>query len=402
MSKIEAEAQNGTGTQANTDGSNAGGQNQAPDVENISSLSDYRALAARVRVTDQPVEQPKPKTEVTTTETVTGGDEAPAGDGAAAGGEGEGNDTGTQGSEGDEGAGEQGQGEGADNGDGSSGVETREEGREAKRIHLNLQGLSAISRETILIMRRNPDLSPSEAEARAKTKLGVSQPGNSTAAPAAGTQGQQQQEATAPVQTLEDTQKQITEARKALREATKAMQFETQAELQDKLFDLQQQEFRLTREADTKASRAQQEFHTTVDVSQRKALELYPDVAKADSPLVRRMEEIDADLQDSGNPLFDSPDKYLKIAQMAANDLGVAPKSKKAASTVAAVKPQGQVQLPARPAAGTTSRATQPPPISGGGARTTQSNAAQTLNEVLDKVTSLDDYEALKRELPRR
>lgn len=65
-----------------------------------------------------------------------------------------------------------------------------------------------------------------------------------------------------------------------------------------------------------------------------RAVELYPDAAKEGSPLYNRMAEIHDALEATGNPLVNAPDKALKIAQMAANELNIAPKLKQAPAPV--------------------------------------------------------------------
>jgi hypothetical protein len=126
-------------------------------------------------------------------------------------------------------------------------------------------------------------------------------------------------------------------------------------------------------------------FNDQADASKVRAIELYPDVTIADSALVKKMIEIDAELKASGNPLFDSADKPLKLTQMAANELGMAPRSKAAAAS-----PQPVVK-PTRPAQ---------PPFAPGSARTTSASVPTgQLEEKLSKISSVEELEAAKREL---
>lgn len=109
------------------------------------------------------------------------------------------------------------------------------------------------------------------------------------------------------------------------------------------------------------------------------AVDLYPDAAKAGSPLYNRMAQIHDDLEATGNPLVNAPDKALKIAQMAANELQIAPRR-----AAAPVKTGNRSTAPmTRPLADAHSRTSAP--------RQTR------VEQVIDSISSPEDFEKLVR-----
>lgn len=70
-----------------------------------------------------------------------------------------------------------------------------------------------------------------------------------------------------------------------------------------------------------------------------KTVELYPDAATEGSPLFNRMEEIHRTMEETGDETLNSPRKALLIAQMAARELGVPPRTVKPAATTQQGKP---------------------------------------------------------------
>jgi hypothetical protein len=91
------------------------------------------------------------------------------------------------------------------------------------------------------------------------------------------------------------------------------------------------------------------------------AVSLYPEAAQEGSALYTRMEQIHNDLEATGNPLVNAPDKALKIAQMAANELNIAPK--RAGAAPAKTVTTNGTRSPApmtRPIAGASQRTTTP------------------------------------------
>ncbi|MEI7532857.1 MAG: hypothetical protein WCK57_00675 [Verrucomicrobiae bacterium] len=119
--------------------------------------------------------------------------------------------------------------------------------------------------------------------------------------------------------------------------------------------------------------------------SKRNAVKYYPDASKADSPLVKKMLELDALLEETGDERFNSPDKPFLLAKLAAKELGIAPKN-----------PNKQSPPPA------PSKVQQTSPVqpARGNARTQQTNTREgTLDEVVDSVRDEDSYEAAKKRI---
>lgn len=150
--------------------------------------------------------------------------------------------------------------------------------------------------------------------------------------------------------------------------------------------------------AETKRSEAESEqeqrleWEQTLEASKARAVEAYPDTTNAQSALVLKMVEIDAQLKEDGNPLFHAADKPLKLAQMAANELGIAPRRQGAAPTRKNVVSSQPAQ---------TTRSVQPAgiPVSGS-ARTTQvSNNGQIGVVELDKVNDEESWRAAMKKL---
>jgi hypothetical protein len=96
--------------------------------------------------------------------------------------------------------------------------------------------------------------------------------------------------------------------------------------------------------------------------SDAKAIELYEFAGNLESPGSKRMLQIDADLKANGDPLYDSPDKPLRIAQMVAAELKIAPRRKDQpapAKAAAPVAPAPKKQMLPGGGSSTTPPATQ-------------------------------------------
>ena len=121
----------------------------------------------------------------------------------------------------------------------------------------------------------------------------------------------------------------------------------------------------------------------TFEEHANRAVELYPDAAKEGSPLYNRMAEIHDALEATGNPLVNAPDKALKIAQMAANELNIAPKTK---------------QAPAPVKTGTRSPAPMTRPLADAHSRTSTPRQSR-VEQVIDSISSPEDFEKLVRQM---
>lgn len=234
-------------------------------------------------------------------------------------------------------------------------------------------------RKALLLRQRNPDMSLAEALERVRGT-----------APQEETQTQEANE----LPSQEDIQAHIAALKSERAEAKRNFDAEKELELEEKLEAarnaLEQVRIEAARLQQAEASR----FEQTVEVSKGKAVELYPDVTDANSALVSKMMEIDSMLKETDNPLFFSPDKPLKVAQMAANELGIAPRNpnaKQPAPSKATTQRQQIIpqQTQTRPA--TT-------PIAPAAARTSRPSQAVingTADDLLAKITDEDGIRAI-------
>lgn len=136
------------------------------------------------------------------------------------------------------------------------------------------------------------------------------------------------------------------------------LEFETAAKLVKEINSLRDKrdELRITEASATARKQQQQvdEFDRAYSKSESNAVTFYPDAAKADSELTKRMIELDNQMRDLGDPLYDSPDKPFILAKAAAKELGI-PMAKPGAKPAAAAPPPKAPIQPAPGNRGTTS-----------------------------------------------
>jgi hypothetical protein len=238
-----------------------------------------------------------------------------------------------------------------------------------KRKHLNLSRMGEDKAKLVLFMERNPDVSVQEAMA----KLGMlKSPEKETEQPVENDGPKTAQEAIAHLEQLRiDRKKSITEDLDFAKMASIDEQIERTKDLISSL---------KTQEVET-LEKKQTEFESTATAAKAKAIELYPDVTNLESPLAKRMLEIDRMLNETNNPLLYDPNKAFRLTMMAANDLGISPKSKATAKVVSSM-PTAKVRPALQPVSAT--------------ARTTQSTSqASQIDADIDRVSSEDDYRAM-------
>ena len=182
-------------------------------------------------------------------------------------------------------------------------------------------------------------------------------------------------------ESLANVETQIAELKEKRKAAIKEFDADAQIEIEDQIEALRDKKLELTvKQRETVVSEEQQ-FYAEADKFQAQAVELYPDAVKADSALAKEMARIDAELIATDNPLIYDPKKALRVAQMAANNLAIAPRSKSApAPTVKRVTTRPAMQ----PASGQT--------------RST-SASAPVLDAISNEDMSLAEYEALAESL---
>jgi hypothetical protein len=134
--------------------------------------------------------------------------------------------------------------------------------------------------------------------------------------------------------------------------------------------------------AETAQVAAEQETATIISSTRAKVHDLYPQFSDRNSPLARKWDDVAARLQANHDPTLNNPRAALIVAQMAAAELGIAPKA--SLST--------QSPSPTSPA--------RPVPLVPGSARSSApANPTGHLDARIAGVNTADDYERLKEEL---
>jgi hypothetical protein len=255
-------------------------------------------------------------------------------------------------------------------------TESLKDWREIKRTRLSLEQMDDVDRLAIVLKRRNPDMSLAEAIDRAKKQLGIT-------AETGNTESAKPKSATVEPSQVDVLQEKLNALKErhaaALAEYDTANAAEVLKEIEEVTSKLVDARVAAKTTAPQKADADAENAKQVEAASQRKALELYPDVANAQSPLFKRMLEIDNALRESDNPLYFDPGKYLRIAQMAANDLGISPGRKLAQK--AAVKTE-QVKTKASP----------PQPYVGVRTASTRAAGVTDIAQRVQSLQSEDDY----------
>jgi len=183
----------------------------------------------------------------------------------------------------------------------------------------------------------------------------------------------------APVETSATVDAQLKELRAKYKEASTALEFETAAEIFEQIEALRDKQVDLRFSEVQEKSRAEQqkarEFDEKWESAAKQAATFYPDSAKPDSAMARKIAELDQRMKDLGDDLYFDPEKPFILAREAAKELKIPmrdPKAKPAAKT-----------SPARPIE----------PASGN-ARTAPVNPSKRMSEELDSLDSLDAFEA--------
>lgn len=250
-----------------------------------------------------------------------------------------------------------------------------------KRTHLRLAESDKVGRLAASFIRRNKDMGMEEAVERARGQLGL-KPKDATAA-------EPTPKSDLP-ETVETVDVEI-ERLDALREqAMVTVNFEEVAKIDRQLRKLDRHRTDLERLGERQKVEQAASYDTAFSSSEKQAVKLYDFADKPESHGGKRMAEIDADLEANGDPLFHSPDKPLRIAQMVAAELKIAPRrpGKPAAPATAAA-----------PANGTSAPKKQVLP--GGGSRTTPPpvNQPPAIDAKIKGVKSINDLRNLRKEM---
>ena len=192
----------------------------------------------------------------------------------------------------------------------------------SKRPRVELPAEDEVGRLALAFQKRNRDLTLEEAFVKAKAQL--SGKATTTVAPEL-------------PETIEEVDAAINAAREERRKASAEYRTEASTALTEKVEDLQQHRFDLVRKAERQALDQATAFERGWAASEQRAVELYPAAADPNSQLSKVALEIEKALVENEDPLNASPQKPLRVFQMAAARLNIAPRSKTAAPVKATV-----------------------------------------------------------------
>lgn len=153
--------------------------------------------------------------------------------------------------------------------------------------------------------------------------FGAAAPSAQNAAPAETAKPEETSQAQ--VETVEALDAKIQQLRAERKAAMSSLQLERVAELDEELFELPARRAELAAQQATAAAQAVQAVNQQQLASEAKAVSLYPDAAVPTSPLYQRAEQIIDVMRANGDPTLGNPDVVLRVVQMAAAELSIAP-----------------------------------------------------------------------------
>lgn len=146
--------------------------------------------------------------------------------------------------------------------------------------------------------------------------------------------------------------------------AMKEVRLDDAAKINREIHQLTLHRSSLERRAEQDQVTAERQYNTDFDTSHAKAAELYPFVNDPASAGAKRALQIEADLKRNDDPLYYSPQKPLKLAQMVAAELNIAPRNKNATPAPKAAAPAVATPAPKKGVVPTGSSRTVPPATS--------------------------------------
>jgi hypothetical protein len=179
----------------------------------------------------------------------------------------------------------------------------------------------------------------------------------------------------------DDIEAKIDEMAQAKANAFKNLEFDKVAEFEVEMLKLNKELRKSERMATERQSAEQVNRTKGIEDAKSRSVEFYPDAAKADSALVKKMNEIFDTLVDTGNPLVKDPSMPFKLTQMAANELGIAPRNPNAKAPSPSIARKAPSIQPAS-----------------GNARTTP-QAPLNAKALADKLDDLESYQLLMAKL---
>jgi len=206
-----------------------------------------------------------------------------------------------------------------------------------KRAHLRLNENDEVGRLALAFQKRNRDWDLLSCVEAAKKQLGINAPQEAQAPAAA-----EDPKMAALPKTVAEVDSATTQLLADYKKAMQEVRFEDAADMQEKLMKLTLHRSTLERRAEHEQTVALAKYHADFDAANAKAVDLYPFAADPASPGYKRMVQLDAQFKRDEDPLYHAPNKPLKLAQMVAAELNIAPRNKNAApaqKAAAAVTP---------------------------------------------------------------
>jgi hypothetical protein len=240
-----------------------------------------------------------------------------------------------------------------------------------------------VGRLAMSLKHRNKDWTLEESVQAARKHLGK----DSDAQPAPAPVAAAPETAPPAVDELAGIEAKIAEVKAQRKAAMANVELDKVAELDEQLDALKDQRTEAKtapkptpKPADTQGKPANlADYNAAFDASLAKAANLYPFIQEAESAAAMRMVEIDNALEANKDPLFSAPDKPLRIAQMVAAEMAIAPRTASAVKTPTAAKSQQVTSRSVSPIASGASRTT-----------TTRTQDASSAAEILSIKTPED------------
>ena len=262
--------------------------------------------------------------------------------------------------------------ESADAGDGTNEDAPEEDADEEeapKSDRFRIRAKDDVEAEALALRKRHPDLSLKDCLAKAELILGVKVESGAA----------QEQARESETESVASITQQIETLRAQRKAATLEMEFELQADLDAQIDELRDKrdEVRVTegRASAQNEIAQQQAFEDEYRKHERTAVAYYPDAKDANSPLVKRMVEMDAEMLQNNDPLYHSPKKALILARDAALELGI-----RQANPNAAAAKSSRSKTPMQPAPGNRG--------------TTAAAPAKKVADAIGNLNSLEAYNA--------
>lgn len=241
--------------------------------------------------------------------------------------------------------------------------ESEEEEEQPKAARYRIKAKNDVERTAFALHKANPEWTMEQAIEAAKRALPESAP------PA-------HEETESESESVQSIDVQIADLKARRKDAIKEFDADLQIELEEQLDDLKDKRSQLAVKEQARALSEEQAFYSEAESYANEAVALYPDSANPDSALAKEMARIDSDLIATDNPLIYDPKKAFRVAQMAANNLAIAPRSQPKNTVIKKVSMRPALQ----PSSGAT--------------RSTNA-AAPILDALANNDMTLSEYEAL-------